>query len=70
MISYSLIKNHGFNDGNKRVGCIALLVLCHKNNLLIRPSQKDLIELGLGVAAGNLGKDDIKLFITKHLKNI
>lgn len=68
MISYSFIKNHGFNDGNKRVGCIALLTLCHKNNMPIRPSQKDLINLGLGVAGGELGKDDIKLFILNHLK--
>ena len=63
MISYSFIKNHGFNDGNKRVGCIVLLTLCRKNNIEIKPSQKDLINLGLGVASGILGKDDIKSFI-------
>ena len=66
MISYSFIKNHGFNDGNKRVGCIVLLALCHKNSILIKPSQKDLISLGLGVANGNLGKDEIKSFILEH----
>jgi death-on-curing protein len=66
MISYSLIKNHGFNDGNKRVGCIVLLTLCRKNNIQIKPSQKDLINLGLGVASGTLGKDDIKSFILAH----
>lgn len=66
MISYSFIKNHGFNDGNKRVGCIILLTLCHKNNITIKPSQKDLINLGLGVASGNLGKDDIKSFIMNN----
>lgn len=66
MISYSFIKNHGFNDGNKRVGCIVLLTLCHKNNILIRPSQQDLISLGLGVASGTLGKNEIKSFILKH----
>jgi len=63
MTSYSFIKNHGFNDGNKRVGCIVLLTLCRKNNIEIKPSQKDLINLGLGVASGILGKDDIKSFI-------
>ena len=63
MISYSFIKNHGFNDGNKRVGCIVLLTLCSKNNIQIKPSQKDLISLGLGVASGNLSKDDVKSFI-------
>lgn len=66
MISYSFIKNHGFNDGNKRVGCIVLLTLCYKNNIIIKPSQKDLICLGLGVADGSLNKDDIKSFIQKN----
>ena len=66
MISYSFIKNHGFNDGNKRVGCIVLLTLCYKNNLIIKPSQKDLISLGLGVADGSLNKDDIKSFILNN----
>ncbi|MEG2458159.1 MAG: Fic family protein [Bacilli bacterium] len=66
MISYSFIRNHGFNDGNKRVGCIVLLTLCRKNNIQVKPSQKDLINLGLGVASGTLGKNDIKLFILTH----
>lgn len=66
MISYSFIKNHGFNDGNKRVGCLVLLTLCHKNNIPIKPSQQELINLGLGVASGTLGKNEIKLFILKH----
>lgn len=66
MISYSFIKNHGFNDGNKRVGCIVLLTLCRKNNIQVKPSQKDLINLGLGVASGTLGKNDIKSFILTH----
>lgn len=66
MISYSLIKNHGFEDGNKRVGCIALLTLCHKNNIPINPSQQELIDLGLGVASGKLDKSHIKEFIIKH----
>lgn len=68
MISYSFIKNHGFNDGNKRVGCIVLLTLCHKNNIPIKPSQKDLVDLGLGVASGSLGKDEIKSFILRNKK--
>ncbi|WP_291747824.1 type II toxin-antitoxin system death-on-curing family toxin [Clostridium sp.] len=42
------------------------MTLCHKNNITIKPSQKDLINLGLGVASGNLGKDDIKSFIMNN----
>lgn len=34
----------------------------------IKPSQKDLIDLGLGVASGDLGKDEIKAFILNNKK--
>lgn len=66
MITYSFVKNHGFEDGNKRVGCLVLLTLCYKNNIIIRPSQEELIDFGIGVASGNLEKDDIKKFIFTH----
>lgn len=68
MITYSFVKNHGFEDGNKRVGCLVLLTLCYKNDIRIKPSQKELIDFGLGVASGSLEKEDIKKFIFAHKK--
>jgi len=66
MITYSFVKNHGFEDGNKRVDCLVLLTLCYKNNIIIKPSQEELIDFGTGVASGSLEKDDIKKFIFTH----
>lgn len=68
VISYSFIKNHGFEDGNKRVGCLVLLTLCYKNDLTIKPTQQELINLGLGVAEGKLNKKDILSFIFNTIK--
>lgn len=65
-IAYSLIKNHGFQDGNKRVGCIALLTLCIINDIPIKPTQEALIKLGIGVASGELNKEDIVEFIRNN----
>jgi len=65
MISYSFIKNHGFEDGNKRVGITVLLVLSKLNGINLKYTQKELISLGLGVAEGSLNKDDIKGFLLK-----
>ena len=56
---YSLIKNHGFRDGNKRVGTIAMGLLCELNNIKLEFSQKELIDFGLDIASGNMTKDDI-----------
>ena len=62
------MKNHGFEDGNKRVGCLVLLTLCYKNDLTIKPTQQELINLGLGVAEGKLNKKDILSFIFNTIK--
>lgn len=65
MKSYSFIKNHGFEDGNKRVGITVLLVLSKLNGINLKYTQKELIELGLGIAEGRLDKKDIKRFLVE-----
>ena len=67
---YSLIKNHGFRDGNKRVGTIAMGVLCELNNIKLEFSQKELIDFGLDIASGNMTKDDIENWIINHTVNV
>lgn len=67
---YSLIKNHGFRDGNKRVGTIAMGVLCELNNIKLEFSQKELIDFGLDIASGDMTKDDIKNWIINHTVNV
>lgn len=69
-ITYSLIKNHGFRDGNKRVGTIAMGILCELNNIKLEFSQKELIDFGLDIASGNMAKDDIKNWIINHTVNV
>lgn len=69
-ITYSLIKNHGFRDGNKRVGTIAMGVLCELNNIKLEFSQKELIDFGLDIASGNMAKDNIKNWIINHTVNV
>lgn len=68
-LTYSLIKNHGFKDGNKRVGTIVMGVLCELNNINLEFSQKELINFGLNVANGNMLKNDIKNWIMDHTVN-
>jgi death-on-curing protein len=58
-ITHSLISNHGFIDGNKRVGISVMLVLLKLNEIKIEYTQKNLIDLGLGVAASELEYEDI-----------
>ena len=59
----SLIQDHTFLDGNKRIGVLAMLTLLELNGCVLLPSDEDLIRIGLGVASGELGTDDIRRWI-------
>jgi death-on-curing protein len=65
-ITYGLIQNHGFVDGNKRIGIAVLLFLLELNELKIRYSQKELIKLGLGIADGLMTEENLRNWIRHH----
>lgn len=64
-LSFSIIKNHSFLDGNKRIGVHIMLVFLALNNVKLSYTQKELIDFGLKVADSSLSKDDIKNWIQK-----
>ncbi len=66
VITHSLISNHGFIDGNKRVGIVAMLLLLKLNGYTLCYSQQELIDLSLGIAAGKFNEHDIQAWITGH----
>lgn len=63
----SLVKNHGFVDGNKRVGVTVMLILLKLNEISISYTQQELIDLGLGLASGELNEEDVKRWINTKL---
>lgn len=65
-ITFSLIKNHGFVDGNKRIGVATMLLLTRLNNISLRYDQSELVALGLNTAAGNYTEEDIEHWILEH----
>lgn len=66
VISHGLIRNHGFLDGNKRIGIAVMVLLLKINNIRIKYFQQELIDLGLGVAEGKLNENDIFTWIERH----
>ncbi|MBN2693997.1 type II toxin-antitoxin system death-on-curing family toxin [bacterium] len=66
-ITHSLISNHGFVDGNKRVGVSVMLLLLNLNRIEINYSQEELINLGLSVASGVKNEKDIFSWIKNHV---
>ena len=65
----SLIENHPFVDGNKRIGVLHLMLLFLKlNNIEVNYSQQELVDFGLDIASGKMSKNDIKGWIIEHRK--
>ena len=60
-ISYSLIKNHSFIDGNKRIGTLVLYLLLKDNAYNMDWTDEIIIEIGLKVASGVVDKKDLKI---------
>lgn len=65
-LCYALATNHAFVDGNKRVGVLAMLMTLHLNGVVLRYAQQELIDLGLEVASGKAGYDEILGWIQSH----
>lgn len=67
VITYGLIKNYGFIDGNKRIGVAVMLLLLRMNDINIRYTQGELVELGLDISNGKLNENGIKQWIKDHI---
>ena len=69
VIAHSLITNHGFIDGNKRIGVAVMVLLLRMNNSNVSYTQKELIDLGLKTATGNMKEKDILNWINEHIND-
>lgn len=67
-VGCGLTQNHGFVDGNKRVGMAALLLILRRNGVVLVHTQEELVQLGLGVAQGVLDVPQVAAWITDHTK--
>jgi len=65
-IAFGICKNHPFLDGNKRVAILSMLMMLQINDMPIRYTQKELINLGLGIADGTIDDKGILSWINQH----
>lgn len=65
-LCYSLVKNHAFLDGNKRIAVFTMLVFLELNGIILDCEDDEIVNLGLGAAASELDYEDILEFIQSH----
>jgi len=72
MLFYLMIKNHPFQNGNKRIAIITLLVFLYKNKKWLNVDQQEFYKFAVWVAESDADKKDqviggIEFFLKKYL---
>ncbi len=67
-IGYSLISNHAFVDGNKRIGMYVLLTFLETNGIRMELTDEEIARVGLAVADGSMNYEELLAWIREHEK--
>jgi death-on-curing protein len=66
-LGYSLIRNHGFIDGNKRMAHAAMEVFLVMNGMELRASVDDQERFMLALAAGEVSREALAEWLRAHV---
>jgi len=59
---YHMSQNHPFVDGNKRIGVTVALIFLYMNNADMAATNDELEKIAMGLAVGEIAKDDVLEF--------
>ena len=66
--AYGIARNHGYVDGNKRVAFLAMYVFLGLNGIRLEASEKEVVDLVVRVAAGDLSELRLAKWLARHTK--
>lgn len=69
-LGFSIISNHPFVDGNKRLGHASMEVFLILNGWEIDATVDEQERLILGVAAGEIGREPLARWLERHLREL
>lgn len=65
-LGYTLISNHAFVDGNKRIGMYVMLTFLEVNGIRLDCTNDEIVEVGLAVAGGTMGYEALLAWVKAH----
>ena len=65
-LGFTLISNHAFVDGNKRIGMYVMLTFLEVNGIRMDCTNEDVVEVGLAVAAGTMNYEELRDWVQEH----
>lgn len=68
-LGYTLISNHAFVDGNKRIGMYVMLAFLQVNGIHIHPTNEEVARVGLAVASGRMDYPALLAWVIENTEN-
>ena len=65
-LGFSLISNHAFVDGNKRIGMYVMLTFLEVNGIKLEATNDEISTVGLAVAAGTMDYPALLNWVIDH----
>ena len=65
-IGASLVSNHAFLDGNKRIGMNVMLTFLEVNGIRVECTDEDIVRAGLSLADGSMDYEKLLAWIREH----
>jgi death-on-curing protein len=67
---HSLVMNHPFMDGNKRIGAMAAELFLVLNGVDLRATDEELIEVTLASARGEMSAEALAIWIRQRSRDV
>ena len=65
-LGYTLISNHAFVDGNKRIGMYIMLTFLEVNGIRMDCTNDEVYQTGMCVADGSMGYEELLMWVKNH----
>ena len=65
-LGYTLISNHAFVDGNKRIGVYIMLTFLEVNGIHVDCTNEELANVGISVADGSMSYESLLDWVRAH----
>ena len=65
-LGYTLISNHAFVDGNKRIGIYVMMSFLEMNGIRLACTDDEIVHIGLSVADGSMSYEDLLQWVIDH----
>lgn len=65
-LGFTLISNHAFLDGNKRIGMYVMLTFLEVNGIHLSCKDEEIVEMGMGVASVTVDYESLLDWVIVH----